>query len=47
MAVEVAVEGAEEEEENSHFCNNLDPAHRIQTKFGMDILLDPWNKPAK
>ena len=29
------------------FCNNLDPAHRIQTKFGMDILLDPWNKPAK
>jgi hypothetical protein len=29
------------------FCNNLDLAHRIQTKFGMDILLDPWNKPAK
>ena len=28
------------------FCNNLDPAYRIQTKFGMDILLDPWNKPA-
>ena len=19
------------------FCNNLDPVHRIQTKFGMDI----------
>ena len=31
----------------SHFfCNNLDPVHRIQTKFGMDILLDPRNKPA-
>ncbi len=29
------------------FCNNLKTAHRIQTKFGMDILLDPWNKPAK
>ena len=28
-------------------CNNLDPVHRIQTKFGMDILLDPRNKPAK
>ena len=28
-------------------CNNLDSVHRIQTKFGMDILLDPWNKPAK
>ena len=26
------------------FCNNLDPVHRIQTKFGMDILLDPRNK---
>ena len=23
------------------FCNNLDPVHRIQIKFGMDILLDP------
>ena len=29
------------------FCNNLDPVHRIQTKFGMDILLDPRNKPAE
>ena len=28
-------------------CNNLDSVHRIQTKFGMDILLDPRNKPAK
>ena len=28
-------------------CNNFDTVHRIQTKFGMDILLDPWNKPAK
>ena len=26
------------------FCNNLDPVHRIQTKFGMDILLDHRNK---
>ena len=26
------------------FCNNLDPVHRIQTKSGMDILLDPRNK---
>ena len=26
------------------FCNNLDSVHRIQTKFGMDILLDPRNK---
>ena len=26
------------------FCNNLDLVHRIQTKFGMDILLDPRNK---
>ena len=33
--------------EKSHFCNNLDPVHWIQTKFGMDILLDPRNKPAK
>ena len=31
----------------SIFCNNLDPVHRIHTKFGMDILLDPRNKPAK
>ena len=31
----------------SIFCNNLDPVHRIQTKFGMDILLDPRNKPAE
>ena len=29
------------------FCNNLNPVHRIQTKFGMDILLDPRNKPAE
>ena len=28
-------------------CNNFDTVHRIQTKFGMDILLDPRNKPAK
>ena len=28
-------------------CNNLDSVHRIQTNFGMDILLDPRNKPAK
>ena len=26
------------------FYNNLDPVHRIQTKFSMDILLDPRNK---
>ena len=25
----------------------MDPVHRIQTKFGMDILLDPRNKPAE
>ena len=29
------------------FCNNLKTAHRIQTKFGMDILLDPRNNPAE
>ena len=29
------------------FCNNLDPVHRIQTKVGIDILLDPRNKPAE
>ena len=28
-------------------CNNFDTVHRIQTKFGMDILLDPRNKPAE
>ena len=27
------------------FCNNLDPVYRIQTKFGMNILLDPRDKP--
>ena len=26
---------------------HFDPVHRIQTKFGMDILLDPRNKPAE
>jgi hypothetical protein len=31
----------------SMFCNNLHPVHRIQTKFGMDILLDPRYKPAE
>ena len=29
---------------NNIFCHNLDPVHRIQTKFSMDILLDPRNK---
>ena len=29
------------------FAWHLDPVHRIQSKFGMDILLDPRNKPAK
>ena len=33
--------------QNECFCNNLDPVHRIQTKFGMDILLDPRNNPAE
>ena len=28
-------------------CNNLDPVHRIQTQFGIDILIDPRNKPAE
>ena len=31
----------------SMFFNNFDPVDRIQTKFGMDILLDPRNKPAE
>ncbi len=31
----------------SMFFNNFDPADRIQTKFGMDILLDPRIKPAE
>ena len=31
---------------SKHFIN-FHLAHWIQTKFGMDILLDPWNKPAK
>ena len=31
----------------SMFCNNLHPVHRIQTKFGIDILLDPRNNPAE
>ena len=29
------------------FAWHLAPVHRIQTKFGMDILLDPRNKPAE
>ena len=29
------------------FAWHLYPVHRIQTKFGIDILLDPRNKPAK
>ena len=29
------------------FCNNLDPVHLIWTKFGMDIQLDPRNKPSE
>ena len=29
------------------FASHLDPFHRIQSKFGMDILLDHRNKPAK
>ena len=33
--------------QNECFCNNLDPVHRIQTKFCMDILLDPRSKPAE
>ncbi len=37
----------EEQPAKLFFFNNLDPVHRIQTKFGMDILRDPWNKPAK
>ena len=28
------------------FARHLDPVHRIQTKFGIEILLDPRNKPA-
>ena len=34
-------------EEIHIFAWHLDPVHRIQSKFGMDILLDPRNKPAK
>ena len=33
--------------QNECFCNNLDRVHWIQTKFGMDILIDPRNKHAK
>ena len=29
------------------FLNNSDPVHPIWTIFGMDILLDPRNKPAE
>ena len=29
------------------FLNNSDPVHPIRTIFGMDILLDPRNKPAE
>ena len=29
------------------FCNNLNPVYRIQAKFGMDILLNPRNKPVE
>ena len=29
------------------FASHLDPVHRIQSKFGMDILLDPRNTPAE
>ena len=29
------------------FCNNFDPVNRIQTKFGMNILLDPRNNHAE
>ena len=32
---------------NHIFAWHLYPVHRIQTKFGIDILLDPRNKPAK
>ena len=39
--------GRERAQQNECFCNNLDPAHLIWTKFGMDILLDPRNKPAE
>ena len=37
----------ERTQQNECFCNNLDPAHLIWTKFGMDIQLDPRNKPAE
>ena len=39
--------GAGGREKSHFFAITLDPVHRIHTKFGMDILLDPWNKPAK
>ena len=41
------VTGEGEGEQNECFCNNLDPAHLIWTKFGMDMQLDPRNKPAE
>ena len=31
----------------STFCNNFYPVNWIQTKFGMNILLDPRNNPAE
>ena len=40
-------EGEGEGEQNECFCNNLDLAHLIWTKFGMDVQLDPRNKPTE
>ena len=28
-------------------ARHLEPVHQMQTKFGMDILLDPRNRPAE
>ena len=33
--------------QNDCFWNNSDPVHLIWTTFGMDILIDPRNKPAE
>ena len=33
--------------QNECFWNNSNPVHLIWTKFGMDILLDPRDKPAE
>ena len=37
----------ERTQQNKCFCNNLDLVQLIWTKFGMDIQLDPRNKPAE